>query len=102
MSTFYSHKGGKNDSSVYLDFDRLRDASPISYIPVESAKNWTCFCKSGVHFIIDDDRLREGAAEVGEVFYHLQSLSPDGDVGLDVWFFRRWLVDHFCLFCANG
>ena len=42
--------------------------------------------------------LREGAAEVCEFFYHLQSLSLDGDVGLDVWFSWRWLVHHFSLF----
>ena len=51
---------------------------------------------------ICDDRLREGAAKVGELFYHSQSLSFDGDVGLDVWFSRRSLVHHFCLFCADG
>ena len=44
-----------------------------------------------------DDRLREGAAEVGEIFYYLQSLFLDGDVGLDIWFSRRWLVHHLSL-----
>ena len=64
------------------------------------AKGCTCFCKSGVYFIIHDDRLRVGAAEVGELFYHLQSLSFDGDIRFDIWFSRRRLVHHFCLFCA--
>ena len=48
------------------------------------------FVASGVHLVINDDRLGEG-----ELFYHLQSLSLDSDVGLDVWFSRR-------LFCADG
>ena len=79
-------EGGKNDSSVYLDFGCLRDASLIPYIPVELAKGWTRFCESGVHLVLHDDRLRAGAAEVGELFRHFLSLSLDGDVGLDVWF----------------
>ncbi len=73
-------------------------ASPIPCIPVKSAKGCTHSCESGVHLIIHDDRLREGAMEVGEFFYHIQSLSLDSDVGLDVWFSRHWLVHHFCLF----
>ena len=73
-------KGGKNDSSVYLNFGCLRDASPITHIPVESAKACIHFCESGVHLIIYDDRFREGAAEVGELFYYLQLLSLDGDI----------------------
>ena len=77
-------EGGKNDSLVYRGFGCLRDASPIPHIPVKSAKSCTRFCESRVHLFIHDDRLREGAAEVGELFYHLQSLSFDGDVGLDV------------------
>ena len=64
-------EGGKNDNSVYLNFGCLQDASPIPHISVESAKGCTHFCKSGVHLVIHDDR--EGAAEVGELFYHLQS-----------------------------
>ena len=60
--------GGKNDTSVYLDYGCLRDASPIPHIPVESAKGGTNFCESGVHLVIHDDRLRKGAAEVGELF----------------------------------
>ena len=91
-----------NDSSVYPDFGCLRDAFPIPQIPIESAKHWTRFCESDVHFVIHDDRFTEGAAELGELVYHLQSLSLDGDVGLDLWFSRRWLVHLFCLFCANG
>ena len=59
-------------------------ASVIPYIPVELAKGCTCFCESSVHLIIHDNRLRAGAVEVGELFYHLQSLSLDGDVGLDI------------------
>ena len=31
-------EGGKNDSSIYLDFCCLWDASPISHIYAESAK----------------------------------------------------------------
>ena len=59
---------GKNDSSVYLDFGYLQDASPIPHIPVELAKGCTHFCEFGVHLVIHDDRLREGAGEVGELF----------------------------------
>ena len=76
-------EGGKNDNSVYLDFGCLRDASLIPLIPVESAKGCTHLCESGVHLIIHDDRLREGAAKVAELFYNLQSLSFNGDVGLN-------------------
>ena len=65
---------------------------PIPHIPVESAKGCTCFCVSGVDLVIHEDRLGEGAAEVGKLFYHLQSLSLDGDVELGVRFSRRWLV----------
>ena len=64
-------------------------------------KGGTRFCESGVHIDIHDNRLKEGVAEV-ELFYHLQSVSLDDDVGLNVWFSRRWLVHHFCLFCADG
>ena len=88
-------ESGKNDSSVYLDFGCLRDASPIPRIPVVLAKGCTRFCESGIHFVIHDNRFGEGAAEVGELFY---LLSLDSDVGLDEWFSRRWLVHHFCLF----
>ena len=87
-------EGGKNDYSVYLDFGCFRNAFPIPHVPVETAKGCTRFCESGVHFVIHDDRLREGA--MSELFYLLLSLSLDGDVGLDVWFSRRWLVHHFC------
>ena len=41
---------------------------------------------SRVHHIIHNDRFREGAAVVGEQIYYLQSLSLDGDVGLDMAF----------------
>ena len=103
LSTFQSHKGwGKNDSSVYFDFDCLWNASPISHIPIELAKGCTHFCESGVYPITQDDRLREGAAEDCELFYHLQSLSLVDDVGLNIWFSRWWLVHHFCLFCSDG
>ena len=77
-------EGGKNDSSVYVDFGCLRDASPIPYIPIGSVKSSARFCEFGVHLAIHGDRLREGAAEVGELLYHFQSLSLDGDVGLGV------------------
>ena len=74
--------------------------SPIPHIPVESFKGYTHFYESGVHLVIHDST--EGAAEVGEPFCYLQSLSLNGDVGLDGWFSRRWLVHHFCLFYADG
>ena len=90
-------ESGKNDSSVYLDLGGLQDASLIPHIPVESVKGCTCFCESGIHLVIHDNRLREGAAKVSEFFYHLWSLSLNGDVGLDI-----WLVHHLCLFCADG
>ena len=61
-------EGGKNNSSLYLDFGCLQDASLIPHILVELAKGCTCFCESGVHLIIHDNRLKEGAAEVGELF----------------------------------
>ena len=61
-------EGGKNDSTVYLDFGCLRGVSPIPHISVESAKGCSRFCKSGVHLVIHDDRLREGAVEIGELF----------------------------------
>ena len=35
-----------------------------------------------------DNRLKKGAAEVGELFYNVKSLSLDGDVELDVSFFQ--------------
>ena len=95
-------EGGKNDSLVYIDFGCLRDSTPILHIPTESAKGCTRFCEYGVHLHIYDDRVREGAAEVGELFYHLQLLTIDGDVGLDVWLSGCWLVHHFRLFCADG
>ena len=66
--------------------------------PVESAKSCPSFSEFGVHLIIHDNRLREDSAQVGQFFYHLQSLSVDGDVGLDLWFSRCWLVHHFCRF----
>ena len=81
---------GKSDSTIYIDFGYLRDTSPIPHIPVESAKGYIHFCESGVHLVIHDDRLRKGAVEVSELFYHFQALFLDGDVGLDVWFSRRW------------
>ena len=93
-------EGVENDSSVYLDFGCLWDASLIPHIPVELAKGCTCFCESGVYLEIHDDRLREGAAEIGELFYHLQ-LSLDSVVGLDILFFRCWLLHYFYLFCAD-
>ena len=81
LSTFHSHKGGgNNNSSVYLDFGCLRDVSPIPHIPVESVKGCAHFCES-VHLIIHDNKLIEGTAKVGELFYSLQSLSLDGHVG---------------------
>ena len=92
-------EGGKNNSSVYLDFGYLQDASLIPHIPVESAKGCTHFCESCFYLVIHDDRLREGAAEVGELFYHLQLLSFDGDVGLDLCFSRHWLVHHLSFLC---
>ena len=88
-------KGGKNDSSVYLDLGRLQDASLIPHISVESAKGCTRFCESGVNFVIHDNRHRDGATELGELFYHLLSSSIDGDVWLDVWFSKSWLLHHF-------
>ena len=90
-------KGGKNNSSAYLDFDWLWVVSPIPHIP-ESAKGCIQFFEYVVHLVIHGDILREGAAEVGELVNHLQSLLLDGDVGPDVWFSRRCLVHHFCLF----
>ena len=69
-------EGGKNDSSVYLYFGGLRDASPIPHIPVESPKGCTCFCESGVLLVIYDDRLREVAAEVGELFLPASVIIP--------------------------
>ena len=47
-----------------------------------------------------NNRFREGAAKVG--FYQFQLLSLDGDVMLNIWFSRCWLMHHFCLFCADG
>ena len=71
-SRFISIKeSGKNDGSVYLDFGCPRDAPPIPHILVESAKCCTRFCEYGILFVIHDKRLRVGAAEVGELFYHL-------------------------------
>ena len=64
-------EGGRNNSSVYLDFGCLQDATLIPHILVELAKGCTCFCESGAHLVIHDDILREGATEVGELFYHL-------------------------------
>ena len=43
---------GKNDSLVYPDCVGLRDATPISYILLESAKGCTRFYESGVHLVI--------------------------------------------------
>ena len=64
-------EGGKNDSSVYLDFGCLRDAFTIPHVPAESVKGCTRFSDSDVHLVIHDDGLREGAAGIGELFYHL-------------------------------
>ena len=61
-------KGGNIDSGIKLDSGCLRDVFLILHIPVESAKGCTRFCKSDVHLVIHDDRLREGTAEVGELF----------------------------------
>ena len=91
-------EGGNNDSSVYLDFGHFRDASPTLHFPVESTNGCTQFCEFGAHLFIHDDTLRKDAVQLGELFYHLQSLSLDDDVGFDVWFSRGWLVHHFCLF----
>ena len=93
-------EGGKNNSSVYLDFGCLWDVSLIPHILVELAKGCTCFCESGVHLVIHDNR--EGAAEVGELFYHLQSLSLDSDVGLDIWFSLVLAGASLQSFCADG
>ena len=90
------------ECTTSLDFGCFQDASLIPHIPVESTKGFTHFCKSGVHLVIYDNRLRGGATEVGELFYHFQSLSLDGDVGLDVWFSSCGLMHLFCLFCADG
>ena len=70
-------EGGRNDSSVYLDFGCHRDAFPIPHIPVDSTKGCTRFCESSIHLVIHDNRLREGAARVYELFYHRQLLSDD-------------------------
>ena len=56
-------ESGKNDSSIDLDFSCLREASPIPYIFIESVKVCTRFCESGIHLIIHDGRLGEGASE---------------------------------------
>ena len=97
QSMFHSHKGGwgKNDSLVYLDFGCLWNASLIPHIPVGSAKGCTRFCESSFHLTIHDNRLREGAAELGELFYYLQLLSLDGDVGLNIWFSGRCITSVF-------
>ena len=56
------------------------------------------FCKSVVHLVIHDDRLREGAAKEGELVCYLQSLFLDGNVELYVGVTMCWLLLHFCLF----
>ena len=70
----------------------------IPYIPAQVAQGCTHFCESDVHLIIHDHSFREFAAMVGELLYHLQSLSLDGDVGFVTWFSRCWLVHYFYLF----
>ena len=82
-------ESSKNDSLVYFDFGCLRDAYLIPHTLVESAKSCTRFYKSGAHLVIHVDRLREGAAEVGELFYHLQLLSLCDTMS--------WIYAHTCI-----
>ena len=77
-------EGGNNNCLVYFDFGCLRNVFPIPHIPVESAKGCSYFHKSGIYLVIHDDRLREGIAGVGQLFYQLQSSLLDGDVEFNV------------------
>ncbi len=70
-----------------------------SKMPLRFHTFHTRFCMSGIHLVIHDDKLREYAAEVSELFYHFQSLSLDRDVGHNVWFTRCWLVYHLSFLC---
>ena len=98
-------EGGKNNNSVYLDFGCPQEASRIPHIPVESVKNCTCFCESGIQLEVHDDRLddRWGCCRGRWTFLPLSVVVPG-------WWCWAWrIVFHapavhhqFCLFCADG
>ena len=61
-----TEEGGENYGPVNLDLCLYGDASSVPHIIVESAKSTTCFSKSDIHFIINDNVSWECAAKVGE------------------------------------
>ena len=90
----------ENYGPVHLDLGRLGDVLSIPDVPVESAQGNTSFCKSGIHFVVNNNASGDSAAKVGDLFHRIQSLSIDDDVWFNAGFAWSQLMQHFRLLCT--
>ena len=100
LSMFHNYKGGQVKMIAQYTLILVASKMPLwfhTFLLSQLMAALIC-----VNLVFTSLPMREGAAKVGELLNHLQSLYLDGDVGLNIWFSRCWLVHHFYLFCADG
>ena len=83
-------------------FSFVSDSTTVLNTSTWPAKCCTSFCNSITDLIINVHNSRQCASKVGELVYHLQSLTFHFDGRLLVRLSRCWLIYYLSLFDADG
>ena len=96
-----SEYGWQHHRSVYFQLCVKSDSTLVQNTYTKPAKCCTSFGNPGIDFIINVHNSRQCASKVGELVYHLQSLTFHCDGRLLVRLSRCWLIYYLSLFDAD-